>query len=151
MAVGDGIEPGDAHNNICAICDSAGSLLCCDVCTLVYHIKCAKLSKIPPEDIQWKCPDCISTGRVLIPEKAGTLMYHLVTQPTDRVKRRFGKGGGEGGGKASEGDEDSSDSERVSKGQKPSQTKKGGSSNSRHDNDPISDLTHDPDDPYGGE
>ena len=50
----------DLHNEICDVCSSGGDLLCCDTCTLVFHLRCLrpKLTAIPESD--WSCAYCIS-------------------------------------------------------------------------------------------
>jgi hypothetical protein len=49
----------DDHNEVCEVCDKGGDLLCCDTCTLVFHLKCLrpKLSIVPKG--RWSCPHCI--------------------------------------------------------------------------------------------
>lgn len=49
----------DDHNEICEVCDKGGDLLCCDTCTLVFHLKCIrpKLTTVPKG--HWSCPHCI--------------------------------------------------------------------------------------------
>ena len=32
----------DDHNEICEVCEKGGDLLCCDTCTLVFHLKCIR-------------------------------------------------------------------------------------------------------------
>jgi hypothetical protein len=50
----------DEHNEICEVCSKGGNLLCCDFCTLVYHLKCAGLKVIP--EGKWACPACEAEG-----------------------------------------------------------------------------------------
>ena len=49
----------DEHNEVCEVCDTGGDLLCCETCTLVYHISCLrpKINSIPKEN--WSCCNCI--------------------------------------------------------------------------------------------
>ena len=49
----------DIHNEECEVCDQVGDLLCCDTCTLVFHLKCLrpKLASVPKGD--WSCAQCI--------------------------------------------------------------------------------------------
>lgn len=49
----------DDHDEICEVCEKGGDLLCCDTCTLVFHLKCIrpKLSVVPKG--HWSCPHCI--------------------------------------------------------------------------------------------
>jgi hypothetical protein len=46
------------HNNDCKVCNLGGDLLCCDKCTLVFHLQCVcpKLKEVPPGD--WMCAYC---------------------------------------------------------------------------------------------
>lgn len=48
----------DVHNEYCHICNDTGKLLCCDTCSLVFHLTCLrpKLSAIPSGD--WSCAYC---------------------------------------------------------------------------------------------
>lgn len=49
----------DDHNEVCEVCEKGGDLLCCDTCTLVFHLECIrpKLSAVPKG--RWSCPHCI--------------------------------------------------------------------------------------------
>jgi chromodomain-helicase-DNA-binding protein 4 len=49
----------DIHNEECEVCDQVGDLLCCDTCTLVFHLKCLrpKLATVPKGN--WSCAHCI--------------------------------------------------------------------------------------------
>ncbi|KAJ3210649.1 Small subunit (SSU) processome component [Dinochytrium kinnereticum] len=46
----------DDSDNICAICNEHGELMCCDGCPAVFHIKCLGLDHVP--DIEWFCSTC---------------------------------------------------------------------------------------------
>jgi hypothetical protein len=48
----------DTHREECEVCDRGGDLLCCDNCTLVYHLQCARprMTEIPSGE--WFCPYC---------------------------------------------------------------------------------------------
>lgn len=50
----------DAHDESCYVCDAGGELLCCDTCSLVFHLHCLspKLATIPKG--KWSCPYCIA-------------------------------------------------------------------------------------------
>lgn len=50
----------DDHNEVCEVCEKGGDLLCCDTCTLVFHLGCIrpKISTIPKG--KWSCAHCIS-------------------------------------------------------------------------------------------
>jgi hypothetical protein len=37
----------DVHMEACYACKEGGDLLCCDGCTAVYHLACAKLEAVP--------------------------------------------------------------------------------------------------------
>lgn len=49
----------DDHNEVCEVCEKGGELLCCDTCSLVFHLQCIrpKLSTVPKG--RWSCPHCI--------------------------------------------------------------------------------------------
>jgi hypothetical protein len=49
----------DGSNENCEICNKEGNLLCCDTCSLVFHLHCLrpKLDFIP--DGPWSCPYCV--------------------------------------------------------------------------------------------
>jgi len=49
----------DEHNEFCDVCNSGGDLLCCDTCSLVFHISCIrpKVDQIPKG--RWSCSYCI--------------------------------------------------------------------------------------------
>lgn len=49
----------DEHNDVCEVCERGGDLICCDTCSLVFHLKCLrpKLSAVPQGD--WSCAYCI--------------------------------------------------------------------------------------------
>lgn len=52
----------DEHNEVCEVCESGGDLLCCDTCSLVFHLKCIrpKLYAVPKGE--WSCAHCILEG-----------------------------------------------------------------------------------------
>lgn len=49
----------DEHNEVCEVCDRGGDLMCCETCTLVFHLACLrpKVSTMPKGS--WSCPHCI--------------------------------------------------------------------------------------------
>jgi hypothetical protein len=47
---------GDEHHEQCQVCGKGGKLVCCDGCTLVFHLKCAGLNSQPKE--LWYCEGC---------------------------------------------------------------------------------------------
>jgi hypothetical protein len=71
----------DEHNEVCEVCDRGGDLLCCETCTLVYHLSCIrpKLSSMPKGT--WSCPHCILDGSVsgdkVMARAAVTAMWNL--------------------------------------------------------------------------
>ena len=59
------------NNNICAICNEEGDLLCCDGCVLSYHKRCLCLKTALPQG-KWLCPECeISDSSLLGPITSG--------------------------------------------------------------------------------
>lgn len=50
----------DDHNEVCEVCEKGGDLLCCDTCTLVFHLSCIrpKIAAIPKG--KWSCSHCVS-------------------------------------------------------------------------------------------
>lgn len=48
----------DLHNDLCEVCDMDGDLLCCDSCSLVFHLSCVRpcISTVPEGD--WICAYC---------------------------------------------------------------------------------------------
>jgi hypothetical protein len=54
----------DEHNEVCEVCEIGGDLLCCETCTLVYHLSCLrpKISTIPKG--KWSCVHCVIEGVV---------------------------------------------------------------------------------------
>lgn len=49
----------DEHNEVCEVCEKGGDLLCCDTCTLVFHLKCVRprMNSIPKGE--WSCSYCV--------------------------------------------------------------------------------------------
>ncbi|KAJ1428067.1 the 2nd Phd domain from Mi2b with C terminal loop replaced By corresponding loop from Wstf, partial [Ochromonadaceae sp. CCMP2298] len=49
----------DDHNEVCEVCDKGGDLLCCDTCSLVFHVRCIrpKLGAVPKG--KWSCAYCV--------------------------------------------------------------------------------------------
>ena len=41
----------------CWICHKEGSVICCETCPRVFHLKCVQLEVSPAED--WVCPECV--------------------------------------------------------------------------------------------
>ena len=49
----------DEHDAACFECGHGGDLLCCDLCSLVFHTKCLPEDEIIPiEPLKWACPVC---------------------------------------------------------------------------------------------
>jgi hypothetical protein len=38
---------GDEHNEVCEVCERGGELLCCDTCSLVFHLEVLSACKYP--------------------------------------------------------------------------------------------------------
>eukprot|EP01041_Mallomonas_annulata_P012036 gene12036-25224_t len=80
----------DDHNETCEVCDKGGDLLCCDTCSLVFHLKCIrpKISEVPKGS--WSCAHCIddgtATGDVEVARRAIRTMNRIrrtgVTDPS---------------------------------------------------------------------
>ena len=49
----------DEHNEFCDVCNAGGELICCDTCSLVFHLSCIrpKIDQIPKG--RWSCSYCI--------------------------------------------------------------------------------------------
>jgi hypothetical protein len=49
----------DGSNEFCEVCNKEGNLLCCDTCSLVFHLGCLrpKLDVVP--EGSWNCPYCV--------------------------------------------------------------------------------------------
>jgi hypothetical protein len=49
----------DVHNENCHACNGGGELLCCDTCSLVFHLQCVRphISVVP--EGEWRCPYCL--------------------------------------------------------------------------------------------
>ena len=50
----------DDHNEVCEVCERGGDLLCCDTCSLVFHVACIrqKIASIPKG--KWSCAHCVA-------------------------------------------------------------------------------------------
>jgi len=49
----------DRHNDICGVCEKGGDLICCDSCTIVFHLKCIRPKmKVVPKGV-WSCAYCV--------------------------------------------------------------------------------------------
>ena len=55
----------DEHNEVCEVCETGGDLLCCETCTLVYHLSCLrpKINSVPKGS--WSCVQCVIDVRVI--------------------------------------------------------------------------------------
>ena len=56
---------GETHDDLCAVCEEAGSLVCCDgPCRRAFHVECVPANNAPPSGDgalrRWRCADCIS-------------------------------------------------------------------------------------------
>eukprot|EP00300_Choanocystis_sp_HF-7_P000420 c10338_g1_i3.p1 GENE.c10338_g1_i3~~c10338_g1_i3.p1 ORF type:complete len:188 (-),score=1.91 c10338_g1_i3:163-726(-) len=56
----------DGHDDVCAGCMLGGELLCCDSCSLVYHLHCLTPALLAPPIGAWSCPRC-TAGPGLFP------------------------------------------------------------------------------------
>ncbi|KAL9186053.1 hypothetical protein ACHAXT_005291 [Thalassiosira profunda] len=56
----DATNESDNNDDVCAVCNDGGELLCCGTCNRAYHLACVvpKLSSVPPGD--WKCAYCLA-------------------------------------------------------------------------------------------
>eukprot|EP00742_Colponemidia_sp_Colp-10_P009005 GILJ01009787.1.p1 GENE.GILJ01009787.1~~GILJ01009787.1.p1 ORF type:complete len:1414 (+),score=330.67 GILJ01009787.1:621-4244(+) len=50
----------DMHNTLCQTCGKGGELLCCDSCTLVFHLGCLDPPLTDPPSGSWSCPFCVA-------------------------------------------------------------------------------------------
>ena len=59
MSLNAKLALGEENNEYCEICERDGNLLCCDTCTLVFHLSCVrpKIDSIPRGN--WSCPYCV--------------------------------------------------------------------------------------------
>ncbi|KAK3286000.1 hypothetical protein CYMTET_6419 [Cymbomonas tetramitiformis] len=48
------------HYDTCGTCHRTGLLIMCDGCIEAYHLDCVGISAVPPEDVKWYCPGCVS-------------------------------------------------------------------------------------------
>ncbi len=64
----------DEHNEVCEVCDRGGDLMCCDTCTLVFHMPCIrpKISSMPKGS--WSCPYCIVDVCIM-----STIIFHITS------------------------------------------------------------------------
>lgn len=46
----------DCYDNTCLYCGEVGDLICCDGCTRVFHLSCAKMECVPVGI--WFCNFC---------------------------------------------------------------------------------------------
>ncbi len=54
----------DLNQDMCAVCNTGGKLLCCDTCPKAYHLECIMMR--PPEEGLWQCDIC--TGECTMQE-----------------------------------------------------------------------------------
>ena len=63
-------EVRDFHRDECCVCGQGGDLLCCDWCSLAYHVRCTGGSSLleaaggeggPDDGDDWMCPACAPT------------------------------------------------------------------------------------------
>jgi hypothetical protein len=103
--------PPDEWNAECEVCDSVGDLLCCDTCTLVYHLHCLTpaLAATPTGD--WRCPECEAEGvpfakaaaaALAAAEEAGRMVVAVALVVNDGAEGGGKEGGGKEGGEEEE-------------------------------------------------
>ncbi|GMI25825.1 hypothetical protein TeGR_g8118 [Tetraparma gracilis] len=52
----------DTHNDFCRVCERGGDLICCDTCSLAFHLQCIRpVQKVVPRG-QWNCMWCVSSS-----------------------------------------------------------------------------------------
>mmetsp|Transcript_22581 Transcript_22581/g.33018 ORF Transcript_22581/g.33018 Transcript_22581/m.33018 type:complete len:770 (-) Transcript_22581:183-2492(-) len=54
----------DPHNEVCDVCDKGGDLLCCDSCSLVFHMACVRPTITDIPEGEWHCPYCIASKSI---------------------------------------------------------------------------------------
>jgi len=52
----------DSNNGNCDVCEMGGELLCCDFCSLTFHLRCLEPPLDKPPTGDWKCPVCSLEG-----------------------------------------------------------------------------------------
>ena len=67
------------HNDACQYCSQGGVLLCCDFCSLSFHLSCLGLASFPLDDVDWSCPFCT---KGIAPDE------QIVGMPEPTTKRR---------------------------------------------------------------
>eukprot|EP00798_Chlamydomonas_sp_ICE-L_P027352 gene27352-4653_t len=53
----------DGNMDTCALCGTAGSVLCCDGCPGAYHLRCINATAKSIPEGEWMCPECKMGGR----------------------------------------------------------------------------------------
>ena len=73
----------DDHDEICEVCEKGGDLLCCDTCTLVFHLRCIrpKLQTVPKG--KWSCPYCV------IDVSANFILVLNTVMPINTYKKNY--------------------------------------------------------------
>jgi hypothetical protein len=52
-------DPEDQNMDVCVMCETGGSLICCDACPAAFHIKCVgETKKTLMSSADWFCPEC---------------------------------------------------------------------------------------------
>lgn len=54
----------DDHNEVCEVCEKGGDLLCCDTCSLVFHLGCIRPKIVSIPKGKWSCAYCVSDVRI---------------------------------------------------------------------------------------
>eukprot|EP00301_Raphidiophrys_heterophryoidea_P009275 c13649_g1_i1.p1 GENE.c13649_g1_i1~~c13649_g1_i1.p1 ORF type:complete len:280 (+),score=73.68 c13649_g1_i1:77-841(+) len=106
------------HGAECEVCNAGGHLLCCDTCSLVFHLKCVRprLGSFPEKAEVWSCAVCVAERKDITTQERATAKRHVraMKELAKRAKNvwgaeavavavvKAGKGtGGKGRGKAS--------------------------------------------------
>lgn len=50
----------DHHNEVCEVCEKGGDLLCCDTCSLVFHLLCIRPKIVSIPKGKWSCAYCVA-------------------------------------------------------------------------------------------
>jgi len=103
----------DQHNDACEVCDQVGDLLCCDTCTLVYHVRCLDppLKKVPDF---WPCPECVQLkARQIVEERRSHKRGAAQRAARDAVKLLKAEAGYVHGQNDDDDDDDDDDDEEA--------------------------------------
>lgn len=54
------VSSDDEHNESCEVCETGGDLVCCDTCSLVFHLSCIRPHRNAVPIGPWSCAHCIA-------------------------------------------------------------------------------------------